>query len=393
MRRVVSWHKALHHYNFKYNALSPLSMVPLINPSTKYTFSTKKHESKPKKSKIKIASDEYDESDTNLEEATVEKETTTKSFRQAASQTISDIKFSDDAQDEPKTFRQKLHKYTAVHLLGLDNILPRMIALRDKNPESIPTVMNAFYIGNATTGLCFFLLCWQCSAYIVHPDLILAYFIMRYSVNYPPGSTFNSKLAQLYKLKYPLLNDCNWSRKMPDPTRQTVDAVADNLTSKIPLLDKLQSFLDNEKWKVGQSMKKFRERTYSNAIKQGFAWDIADNVRVIVGLPLLFAFLHHGGVGLYLSDLEAYNPMIAQWICIYIGGAYGARLSSNWTLRTVVLTTIEKRYGLRAQSGEYYGFIEKDKGVHRKGTMSSSSSDTSESVSQAKMSSKKPKKK
>merc|ERR1712130_73139 len=154
---------------------------------------------------------------------------------------------------------------------------------------------------------------------------------------------------------YPLLKECNWSRKVPDPSRQSVDAFAQNITTKIPILQRVESFLNNNKF-IGQRLKHFRERVYLNPIQHGFGWDIADNTRIIIGLPLLFGLLHYGEIGLYWMDSEYYNPVFAQWCCIYIGAAFGARLTSNFALRTMALTQMEKNYGLRGQSGEYFGF-------------------------------------
>ena len=229
------------------------------------------------------------------------------------------------------------------------------------------------------------MLCWQCSAYIVYPELIISYFAMRYTANYFPGSHINTKLVGLYQAKYPLLSECKWSRKVPDPSRQSVEAFADNLQSKIPILQKVQSFIDNDSWIVGKYLKEFRQRVYTNPIKHGFAWDIADNTRIIIGLPLMFGLLHYGGVGLYVSDSELWSPEYAKWVCMYIGGAYGARLTANWSLRTMALTVIEKSYGLRAQNGEYFGYEGKSK--------MSANEKASETVSNAKVTSRKPIKK
>ena len=164
----------------------------------------------------------------------------------------------------------------------------------------------------------------------------------------------NVKLVEMYKLRYPALEQCKWSRKVPDPTKQSTDAFADRITSHMPLLAKVDSMVDNMKF--GKVLKAFRDRVYSNAITHGFAWDIADNTRIIIGLPLLFAMFHYGGMGLYMSDSEYYDPVFFQWVCTYIGSAYGARLTSNWAMRTMALTITEKQYGLRSDSGVYYGY-------------------------------------
>merc|ERR1712176_1127282 len=81
-----------------------------------------------------------------IEEATIEKETK-RVFRENARQTITNVRFSED-EDENKSYRSKLDRYIAVNV-GLDNILPRMIALKNKNPESITKTMNTFYLANA----------------------------------------------------------------------------------------------------------------------------------------------------------------------------------------------------------------------------------------------------
>jgi len=219
--------------------------------------------------------------------------------------------------------------------------------------------MNLFYLANALTGIPFFLLCWKCSAFIVYPELMFAYFLVRFTANYVPGTTINRKLVKLYKLKYPLLSECNFSRKCPDPTKQSVDAFADDVASKIPILQKVESFLDRNRF-IGRWLKNFREKRYANPIEHGFAWDIADNTRVIIALPLLFGLMHYGGLGLYIADSEGYHPEATQWICTYIGAAYGARITSNWALRAMTLTTIEKQFGLRNDSGEYFGFQSPD---------------------------------
>lgn len=243
------------------------------------------------------------------------------------------------------------------------------------------------------TGLPAFLLCWQFSSYITHPELVIAYFIMRYSCNYWPGSNINEKLVEGYKLRYPKLSQCNWSRKVPDPTKQSVDAFANRITTNIPLLAKVDSFLDNNK--IGKSLKNFRARVYSLPIKHGFAWDIADNTRIVIGLPLLFAMFHYGGMGLYITDSEYYNPVFFQWMCTYIGGAYMARLSSNWGLRIMALTTTEKQYGLRSDTGVYYGY-KKDEDINqfnKKKTRMNNAEYDAETVSTGKVSSRKPKRK
>eukprot|EP01084_Bolivina_argentea_P025155 46791_1 len=359
LRRLLTLNNLLHQYHFYSLPMCPLSIAPLTNPINKRLLTTK-NQFNPKKTKIKIPQDEYNEVDENteeIEEATIEKETKTY-FRQTASQTISDIKFSDD-ETENKTYKSKLSKYIGIHI-GLDNILPRMISLSDKDSEAITKTMNSFWISNIITGIPFFLLCWQCSNYIIYPELILSYLIMRYTTHYVPGTTINRRLVEVYKLKYPLLNKCNWSRKLPDPTRQNVDAFAEILTTKISILEKIQS-------KIPKYLKDFRYIVYANPIKHGFAWDVANNTRMIIGIPLLFGLFHYGGIGLYITDLSVYNPIIAQWACIYIGASYGARITSNWALRTMVLTTIEKRYGLRNESGEYFGY--KKSNINRKGTM------------------------
>ena len=40
-----------------------------------------------------------------------------------------------------------MQKYLAVNI-GLDNILPRMLALKDKDPEAITKTMNQLWIAN-----------------------------------------------------------------------------------------------------------------------------------------------------------------------------------------------------------------------------------------------------
>ena len=127
--------------------ISPLSITALIHSNHNHKFSTA---NKPKKSKIKIAQDEYTESDDDpnseqLEEAEIKTETT-KTFQQNASATISNVKFSEDTEQN-KTYKGKLDKYIGINI-GLDNILPRMLALNQKDPESITKTMNCLYIAN-----------------------------------------------------------------------------------------------------------------------------------------------------------------------------------------------------------------------------------------------------
>ena len=237
------------------------------------------------------------------------------------------------------------------------------------------------------TGIPVFLLCWQFNAYIAYPELIVAYLIMRYSANYPPSSTFNRKLVDIYKMKYPLLKQCNFSRKVPDPSRQSVNAFANKVTDKFPTLKRLDTMLDT--YRIGKTLKSYRDRIYSNAIQHGFAWDVADNTRMIMGLPLLFMLLHYGDVGLYIMDSESYNHLVTQIMCSLIGGAYGSRITANWAMRTMVLTVTEKHFGLRSESGVYYGY-KKTENVNKKNSMNK---DYSETVSGSKVSSRKPKRK
>ena len=214
---------------------------------------------------------------------------------------------------------------------------------------------------------------------------------MRYSSNYWPSSTINTKLVELYKIIYPTLEECKWSRKVPDPTKQSVDAFANRVTTQIPILAKVDEGLD--KWRVGKYLKDFRQRVYANPIKHGFAWDIADNTRVVMGLPVLFGLLHYSGIGLYIIDCEVYPEFqhFFQWLCTYIGGAYGARVLSNFSLRFLVLTTMEKQYGLRSESGVYYGY-KKDEDVNTNRKKSTMNSDIEEPISKGKVSSRKPRK-
>ena len=149
MRRVVGTNNVLHHYCTNATSISPLSLSSILNSNNKYHFSTKEN-AKTKKSKIKFV-DDFEDEDLdeakieNIEEATIEKETK-KTFRKNASQTISNVKFSED-DEENKQYKSKLQKYFAINI-GLDNILPRMHALKDKDPEAITKTMNAFWIAN-----------------------------------------------------------------------------------------------------------------------------------------------------------------------------------------------------------------------------------------------------
>lgn len=134
MRRVI------HSKNV---SISPLSITSIININTKHYFCT----NKSKKSKIKFTDDFDDEkTNENIQEAKVEKETKKPFDRQTARQTITNVKFSDDDEDN-KSYKSLIHKYLAINV-GLDNILPRMLALKEKNPESITRTMNAFWMAN-----------------------------------------------------------------------------------------------------------------------------------------------------------------------------------------------------------------------------------------------------
>eukprot|EP01084_Bolivina_argentea_P223937 378783_1 len=123
-----------------------------------------------------------------------------------------------------------------------------------------------------------------------------------------PGSLINKNLVTLYKTKYALLEECRWSRKVPDPALQSVDEMAHNLTNKMPKLRGINNFINNDNWIIGKKLKDFQLRVYRNPIKYGFAWDVADNTRILITLPLLTTFLYYGGLGDFVSSLDHWNP-------------------------------------------------------------------------------------
>ena len=133
------------------SSISPLSIIGISHHRNQWHFS-----SQSKRSKIRLDVDDFadDQSksappeeaeDEGMEEATVEKETK-KAYRETARKTITNVRFSEE-DDENKSYRSKLDQYIGVNV-GLDNILPRMIALKNKNPVSITKTMNTFYIAN-----------------------------------------------------------------------------------------------------------------------------------------------------------------------------------------------------------------------------------------------------
>ena len=152
MHRVVGSNNVVYQW-LNTGSISPLSISSIVTNANKYHFSTNENsKSKSKKSKIKFV-DDYDDKTTDadetkiedIEEATIEQETK-KTFGENARQTISNVKFSED-DEENKHYQSKLSKYLAVNI-GLDNILPRMLALKDKDPEAITKTMNAFWMAN-----------------------------------------------------------------------------------------------------------------------------------------------------------------------------------------------------------------------------------------------------
>eukprot|EP00485_Elphidium_margaritaceum_P014025 CAMPEP_0202731868 /NCGR_PEP_ID=MMETSP1385-20130828/187370_1 /ASSEMBLY_ACC=CAM_ASM_000861 /TAXON_ID=933848 /ORGANISM="Elphidium margaritaceum" /LENGTH=399 /DNA_ID=CAMNT_0049398171 /DNA_START=26 /DNA_END=1222 /DNA_ORIENTATION=- len=354
-RRITRHKHYFHHWSHIHaSPLSPLSLASIVHATQRLHFG-----SDSKKSKIKVGHDEFADVDAlegdeeeadRIEDATIEKETIKQEFRQNAKKTIYDVQFSASEQHNQQ-YSSSTTKWLHINI-GLDNILPRMMALHRKGPDAIVKLFNLFYISNAVFGVPIFMLCWKFKETLVSPELIFAYLFARYSSYFVPFSSLNRKLVQFYQTRYPLLHECRFSRKLPDPSKQCVNAFAEDVMQRVPFLRRIDVLL--EKVYVGRYMKRFRRNIYSNAIEHGFAWDVADNTRFIVFLPLTYQLLHSSGLGAYLSD-AALEDTFGQCVCCYIGAAFGARVMSHWTMRAMALMQSEKQFGLRSDAGVYYG--------------------------------------
>ena len=125
--------------------ISPFLLTPILNINNKFKFCTDK--TKKHKPKIIIGSEEEED----IQDANIERETnnTSSKQQQQSKPKVSNINFSSTLNDdhEPSGMRGKLHQYIGTNLL-LDDIIPRMIALRNKNPEAITKAMNLFFLAN-----------------------------------------------------------------------------------------------------------------------------------------------------------------------------------------------------------------------------------------------------
>ena len=57
------------------------------------------------------------------------------------------------------------------------------------------------------------------------PELVCGYIITRSVSRIPPFSRINIALCQVLRSQYPTLQECQWSRALPDPKCQSVESM------------------------------------------------------------------------------------------------------------------------------------------------------------------------
>ncbi|ETO14292.1 hypothetical protein RFI_23075 [Reticulomyxa filosa] len=187
--------------------------------------------------------------------------------------------------------------------------------------ENSGNVVTCFDICYKRVGVGYFAMAYSLlpEAMAYHGEIVAAYVVNRVLTYTPIGRRINERTIRGLQKYFPAIKECKFSMCYPDSSAQTWEQWAD----RVPFLPK-EGFAMRSKFIKNQL-----------SLKHGLGYDVAENLRSIIMLPLFsgaFALLH---VHSLLTVLPFYSPTLVHTAVCYVAATWITRLCAEKNLKRV----------------------------------------------------------